>query len=1578
MVLCFNFSMPLLRGFCISIFLSAHLAAADGNRLTYLDSADPFYVHTTFPKLTTPQWVGETGVQAVVILAIDDMRESSRYETYLRPILDRLKKSNQGQAPLSIMANAINPEDPRFTNWLAEGLSLEVHTLSHPCPLLAGGNFRAAEDTFFGGIELLARIPGNRPVAFRMPCCDSMNSPSPRFYAEIFNQTNRPFLQIDSSVMNLPTPDDPDLPLGLKERVADRFDKYFPRQTNAITRVTMGSFSTVITNYPYPYLIGNLCWEFPGAIPSDWEAHNLRGSNQAETVADWKLLLDLTVAKRGVMNLIFHPHGWIQSTQVVELIDYAESKYGGQVKFLNFRQALERLNENLLGGDAVRNAAGADAGIRLIDLNGDGYLDLVNGSKKICRIWNAAEQKWQESLLPFALDPSQRTSQIRWAMLPGPNVGAMEITTNQVRGWSWTAEGWREKAELAQGLESLQPVHSARAGAGWRFRDLNRDGVSELMVGEPGLSRILGWDASRKIWRPESFSLPAGVVFVDDQGQDAGARFIDLDSDGFDDLLFSNDKKAEVYLFISREVPNLRWSVGWTRKVRSLNPGDSRAPLKIASAGPHPNQGVWFAQGTMWAQNETTANLPDKVDRRSFTDLIAFDSPPAQSPEESLKSIRVAPGFRVELAAHEPQVLDPIAFEWGADGKLWVVEMGDYPSGLDGKGKPGGQIRCLDDQDGDGRYERHTVFLDGIPFPTGVHPWRRGVVVSAAPEIFYAEDTDGDGKADKRQVLFAGFVEGNQQHRVNGFEYSLDNWLYGANGDSGGDIKWVGSLSGTKLAESPSWRLRGHDFRFQPDTGAFELVEGQTQFGRRRDDWGNWFGNNNPAWLWHYALPERYLVRNPNLPALSTKVYLANYPENTKALAISSGVGRFNWPELVNTVTSANSPTPYRDQFFPGEYGRSIFISEPAHNLVHREVLEPHGASFRSRRSSLESTNEFLASSDNWFRPTMIKTGPDGALYLADMYRLVIEHLEYALPGMEKQIEVRAGADRGRIYRVMADGQSRRAVPRLDQLSRTALARQLRHPNGWVRDTAQRLLVDTGKETLGRQLITLFNQSVRESRTELLEAEAKGRLHILGTLDGLNQLTVASVRKGLKDKHPAVREMSVRLSENFLRQEKIGGTLGRELLRLKADPDPRVRFQLAFSLGEMKFPGVAETLAELAEQFSGDELFQQAVLSSSLEHASGMLEFLHRQKKGVALRRQLLELIALKRDEEAVLRAVNATRSEPRLIRWTETAALLRGIQKRKSPGGNPGPEFARQLEACLAEAVGLLKQPAGATEAELLAAFDLLSFTSTPQRPGIDLFVAFLSPRFGLSINQAALRALLVRADSSTYATVFSEWANLTPLLRQQLVQASLAQETGASSLVQALSAKKVPAIEVPAAAQQELINHRSAAIREKARAVFGQIDPDRQRVIDQFAATSASTGDPARGQTVFQKLCLVCHSLKGEGGTVGPDLATLTDKSAGNLLISIIDPNRAVEAPFVNYLARTRSGDEYQGVIVTESGNNVVLKMANGQQQSLLRSELVEFRSSGMSIMPEGLEKGISLQEMADLIRYIQVPGR
>ena len=449
----------------------------------------------------------------------------------------------------------------------------------------------------------------------------------------------------------------------------------------------------------------------------------------------------------------------------------------------------------------------------------------------------------------------------------------------------------------------------------------------------------------------------------------------------------------------------------------------------------------------MWVNNENTNLLKDHVDRRSFNELHQNVEPTAKSAKASLHSIRVHPGFEVEQVAAEPLVQSPIAFAWGPDGKFWVVEMGDYPLGVDGKGKPGGKIKFLESTKGDGIYDKATVFLDNLSFPTGVMPWRKGVLVTCAPEIFYAEDTDGDGKADLRVPLYLGFGEGNQQHRVNSLVWGLDNWIYCANGDSNGAIRSVKTGATVDIS--------GRDLRIRPDTGDLDPQSGRTQYGRSRDDWDNWFGNNNSNPMYHFALADHYLRRNPHLAAPNPRVQVSVVPGTSRVYPVSRTLPRFNDPGVANHFTSACSAIVYRDDLFGPAFANNTFVSEPVHNLIHREIMTPKGVTFTSHRAADEEQAEFLASSDNWFRPTMIQTGPDGALWVADMYRQVIEHPEWIPKDWQKRLDLRAGHDKGRIYRVYPVGRRPRPIPRLDGLDVAGLVAALDSPSGWQRDLAR-------------------------------------------------------------------------------------------------------------------------------------------------------------------------------------------------------------------------------------------------------------------------------------------------------------------------------------------------------------------------------------------------------------------------------------------------------------------------------------------------------------------------------------------
>ncbi|CAN5846744.1 hypothetical protein BH23PLA1_BH23PLA1_01220 [soil metagenome] len=1523
--------------------------AGDGNRLTYLDEMDPYYVHRDFPKLSTPQWVGEPGVEAVVILAIDDMRDSAKYEVYLRPILDRLKQID-GRAPVSIMTNTVDPEDPKFQEWLEEGLSIEAHTLTHPCPLLKDGDLDEAKRTYHECVDLLNQIPGNKPVAFRMPCCDSRNTVSPRFFTEIFNDQSQGgnYLSIDSSVFNILTPNDPDLPreLVLDPDGQERFGKYLP----------FPSFVNTIEDYPYPYIIGGTCWEFPCVVPSDWEAQNLQGVNNPKTVEDLKAALDAIVIKQGVFTLVFHPHGWIEAKQIVELIDHAVEAHGSKVQFLNFREALDRIEKNLVGS-SLRRADGSRKGVRLVDFNHDGYLDIVHDTMRM-RQWVPEDREWQDGVFPIEAGVLYATLFLPFA--PHFDTVALYQTDLRMRAWRFVSGIWSDVSGIAETLKiDGQPLITGnyRGDPGVRARDIDGDGRAEVLVADANRNVILKYDDDRRDWVQVPFGLPGLARLVDAQGRDAGLRFVDLDQDGFDDVVYSNDEGFGIYLFDSIET-------GWSREVIAGKPDDPDALPKIVSNGE--NRGFWVHSRHLWWQNEDTAGLPDLVDRRSFHDLLKDVEPRAKSPEASLRSITVRPGFKVELVASEPLVMDPVAFDWGADGKLWVVEMADYPLGEDGQGKPNGRVRFLEDSNGDGIYDSSTLFLDGLNYPNGLIPWREGVLISAAPDILYAEDTTGDGRADRQEVLYTGFDEANPQHRFNGFALGLDGWLYGA--DATGEIRSTGADSRIKV--------KAMDFRIDPDRGLIEPESGGAQFGRARDDWGNWFGNNNPSLGWHYVLADQEVKRNPLLALSNARQTL---DPDVHVYPTSRTLPRFNDFDHVNRITSANSPTPYRDDLFGPHFDSSLFVSEPVHNLVRRIVLEPAGTTFQGSRAIGEEASEFFASSDNWSRPTQLKTGPDGALWIADMYRFVIEHPEWIPDDWQARLDLYAGHDKGRIYRVLPVDQDPRAIPRLDSLETAELVAALDSPNGWQRDTAQRLLLHRDDRSAIAPLRELFENCERpETRVQAL--------WVLRIFEGLDPEILMGA---LRDEHPEIRRHALWAGEALLADASTP-VLG-EALRLQEDSDPKVRFRLALALANSNATEAGQALAAIARRHADDPWFRAALLSAAPSHAGTMIGELFAnagdEPPPPALVEPLFALALLERSNDGRQDHLNALvqmvatpdLDSGRHALWQFSALI--GLLDAARRAGKPleeletGDDWQAAVEA-LAAVQGSARRLAGdesAPEADRLRAIRLLG--RAPDQSGDDrqALGGLLRPQVPAPIQGEAVSALARINDRRVVDTLLDGWREHSPALRSAILDTLLGRREWASALLSSLEDTCVPASEVGPGHRQRLLGHSDGTLRERAAVVFGASTTTRQEVLDRYQSALEILGDPRAGKAVFEKSCIACHRLEGQGTDVGPDLTTLTDRSPEALLIAILDPNRAFESQYASYTIATTDGRVLNGIIAAESSNSITLRREEGQEDELLRADIEQMAASGQSMMPEGLEDDLSPQELADVIAYL-----
>jgi len=940
--------------------------------------------------------------------------------------------------------------------------------------------------------------------------------------------------------------------------------------------------------------------------------------------------------------------------------------------------------------------------------------------------------------------------------------------------------------------------------------------------------------------------------------------------------------------------------------------------------------------------------------------------PPARSPVDSLASITVASGLRVELVAAEPLVMDPIDVAWGSDGRMWVVEMADYPMGLDGRGKPGGRIRVLSSSKNDGHYDRSTLFAEGLNFPNSVLPWRRGVLVAAAPDVLYLEDTDGDGRADRTEKRFVGFAEGNQQHRANGLQWSLDGWLHLANGNSGGKIS--SARSGAVLD------IGRRDLRLRPDEGLFEPLSGQTQYGRNRDDWGNWFGGNNSNPVWHYALDDRYLRRNPHLVPPNPTVDVPVLPGAAAVFPTSTTFARFNDAHAANRFTSACGTMIYRDDLLGSAYAGNVFVCEPVHNLVHREIVRPAGTTFRSERAPTEQTSEFFASTDLWSRFTTARTGPDGALYIVDMYRRVIEHPTWIPAAWQKILgDLRAGSDLGRIYRVVPSSTALRAIPRLDRANAAGLVAALENPSGTVRDLAQ-------QELTWRHDLTAVPALEKLAATS---ARPIARAQALCSLDTMGALRREPVLNALRDTHPGVLVQALRLSEKF------AASADTELIALVTSlathADATVRQQVAYTLGEWRDPAAGEALARLVQRET-DPFIRTAALSSALPHAATLLARLSAAGDDDGA---LVE-IALATRQPAALVGLLATLCAPRtpalppaqLNAFTRFLEKLRAnrlsLPSLRADGGPTAPAALAAAADFQTRARALITDSAASLE-QRRAAVGLLGLATERRDDDLRTLAALLAPQSPLELQLAAVAALARIDTKSTPDLLLAGWSGYGVKLRAAALDLLSSRTAWAAALLARLETDRPMLAQIDAGRRAALSRHASSVIAARATRLFSEgVDANRQQVVERYLTTMRPLSrDPLRGAAVFNTLCATCHRFGDIAGrAIGPDLAVVKDRSPEYLTTHILDPNRAIEDRYMLYTATTHDGRSLAGLLVGEAGSSLTLLGLDGAEQTLLRRDLAALTATGRSLMPDGLESALDAQAMADLVAFIANP--
>lgn len=942
------------------------------------------------------------------------------------------------------------------------------------------------------------------------------------------------------------------------------------------------------------------------------------------------------------------------------------------------------------------------------------------------------------------------------------------------------------------------------------------------------------------------------------------------------------------------------------------------------------------------------------------------DSPPL-SPLESVQKIHVPNGYGFELVASEPLTMDPVAIDWDLAGRMWVVEMADYPLGMDGNGKPGGRVRVLEDTDGDGAYDKSTLFADGLNFPTGLLTWRDGVIVTAAPDILFLRDTNGDGKADSREVLVSGLLQGNQQLRANGLRWGLDNWVYCAAGGHHGEYGMD-----TKLRSHRAKRevhVGSRDFRFRPDTGELEPQSGPSQFGRNRDDWNRWFGTQNSRPLWHYVLPDHYLRRNPHVPAPDPTRQVV-VPLNPPVWPVSPPEKRYHSNSQSGFFTSACGGMIYRDTLLfsdTPENVRHAFTCEPFHNLAQHNIITDDGVSFAARRDPAEEGVDFFASEDRWCRPVMTRTGPDGALWVVDMYRYMIEHPDWLPEEGKRELlpHYRLGDDKGRVYRVFPSEAGPRKVEPLENLNAAQLAEALESTNEWRRDKAHMALTWMLVDAEGprrREMIQTLAEALEKTRSPL------ARAHLAHALAGAGALPDAAVAKLLRDPHPRVRETALTLAEG-----RDDGEIVATSQLLADDPDPKIRLQLALSLGSWKpeTPGVGETLGKLAVRDHAEPFIRAAVLSSASGHARALAAAVSREG-GAALDAYLDNLAALAlatRDLpalEALLKPALTSSGGRYAAAQLETwAKFQEALKRRNLESPFPAPE---ELNAFARNAL-----PDETLSADdRAAAARVLLHDPRGRATALDALVSWLKPDKPAELQRAAVKLLASSGDDRAVPALLEAAATASPQIRHDAVEALLGREPWSFALLEGMERGSVaPALD--AAQRSRLVKHTSPRVKELAAKVIGD-GAGRAKVIEQFKPALNLTGDAARGRAVYMNLCIGCHKLGDAGNDIGPNLQSVAQHSPEKLLANILDPNADVQPGFHAYHCRLVDGTEIYGLIASETASSITFKTLDGALHPVLRRDIQALGGASISLMPEGLEAAMTLQDMADLIALLR----
>jgi putative heme-binding domain-containing protein len=635
---------------------------------------------------------------------------------------------------------------------------------------------------------------------------------------------------------------------------------------------------------------------------------------------------------------------------------------------------------------------------------------------------------------------------------------------------------------------------------------------------------------------------------------------------------------------------------------------------------------------------------------------------------------------------------------------------------------------------------------------------------------------------------------------------------------------------------------------------------------------------------------------------------------------------------------------------------------------VHRKKLSPNGVTFKAER--IDDKKEFLASRDTWFRPVQFANAPDGCLYVCDMYRETIEHPMSIPPILKKHLDLTSGRDQGRIYRVVHEKSSLRPkLPKLGKATAEELVQLLDHPNGWHRETAAQLLCEGSDE--------IIKTSIATTTTDFSPV---GRIQALYTLAGSSNLVPPIILPRLLDHHPRVREHAVRLVEP-LAAKSLDAQM--HLVKMTTDDDLRVRYQLAFTLGAVPAKQRVSALLKLWQRDAANADMRAAILSSLGDGAGLLLEKLAEDDKLLAERTNRELVTALAKQIGKQQRAEDLAALMEILERWSKDNLpmfyqvvldldLRQGsplaVQIDKATGGR----VEQRLQMIVNRALTTANSDGDKLEEKVAAIEKLQIARLQTVKPTAE---RLLSPTQPAEVQGAAI-ALLARYDAPEAAEVLlQQFDQFTPATKSRALTALLARDSWAQVLLAAVEKKAIAAADIDQTSWKLLAESKNKAIREQALKLAKANTPaDRLEVLTAFRPVLETAGDAARGKEVFKKNCAACHKLQGVGQELGPNLAAMKNRGAEAILVNVLDPNREVNPQYLNYLLLTTDGRSLSGILTGETATSVTLRKQENASETVLRIDIESLKSTGLSLMPVGMEKQVDKAAMADLLEYLK----